>query len=286
MIDITYDRVEKFGKSIIQHGKYNDRAYLMKLHPNDEETIIDQIDYLVNKYSYTKVFAKIPSDFDYLFFNHGYKKEAKITGLYNGEANASFMGKFFSNARASHKNRDKKIITEIFALAKSKQFNSKISDTPDGFTVQELNKSDAIELSELYKKVFRTYPFPIHDPEYISKTMDENIIYFGFFNNGNLIAASSSEIDINDQSAEMTDFATHHDFRGFGLALILLDKMENRMKEIGIKNCYTIARALSFGMNITFSKKGYNYSGTLVNNTNISGKIESMNVWYKLIVGF
>ena len=45
MINITYDRVEKFGKSIIQHGKYNDRVYLMKLHPNDEEVIIDQIDY-------------------------------------------------------------------------------------------------------------------------------------------------------------------------------------------------------------------------------------------------
>jgi len=255
----------------------------MKLHPNDKETIIDQMDDLVKKYSYTKIFAKIPSDFDDLFFNHGYKKEAKITWLYNDKTNASFMSKFFSNARANYKNSDKKIITEILTLAKNKRSNSEILGTPDGFTVQELYKSDAIELSELYKKVFTTYPFPIHDPEYISKTMDENIIYFGFFNDGKLIAASSSEMDINDQSAEMTDFATHHDFRGFGLALILLDKMENKMKKIGIKNCYTIARALSFGMNITFSKKGYNYSGTLVNNTNIFGKIESMNVWYKLI---
>ena len=35
------------------------------------------------------------------------------------------------------------------------------------------------------------------------------------------------------------------------------------------------------GMNITFAKHGYHYAGTLNNNTNICGRIESMNVWYK-----
>ena len=44
---------------------------------------------------------------------------------------------------------------------------------------------------------------------------------------------------------------------------------------------YTIARALSAGMNITFAKAGYRYAGTLVNNTDISGTIESMNVWWR-----
>jgi hypothetical protein len=29
---------------------------------------------------------------------------------------------------------------------------------------------------------------------------------------------------------------------------------------------------------------GYLFAGTLTNNTNISGKIESMNVWYKSLV--
>ena len=38
---------------------------------------------------------------------------------------------------------------------------------------------------------------------------------------------------------------------------------------------------MSAGMNITFSKNGYKYGGTLVNNTDISGQIESMNVWFK-----
>lgn len=36
-------------------------------------------------------------------------------------------------------------------------------------------------------------------------------------------------------------------------------------------------------MNVTFSKLNYNYGGTLINNTNISGDLESMNVWYKIL---
>ena len=34
-------------------------------------------------------------------------------------------------------------------------------------------------------------------------------------------------------------------------------------------------------MNITFARQGYAFSGTLYNNTNISGNLESMNVWHK-----
>ncbi|MEZ4485255.1 MAG: hypothetical protein R2864_11955 [Syntrophotaleaceae bacterium] len=36
-------------------------------------------------------------------------------------------------------------------------------------------------------------------------------------------------------------------------------------------------------MNITFAKHGYSYGGTLTNNTQISGDLESMVVWYKRI---
>ncbi len=57
--------------------------------------------------------------------------------------------------------------------------------------------------------------------------------------------------------------------------------MEEKSFKLGIKTVFTIARAKSPGMNITFARSGYDYGGTLVNNTNISGQIESMNVWYK-----
>jgi len=55
------------------------------------------------------------------------------------------------------------------------------------------------------------------------------------------------------------------------------------MSELGIKTVYTIARLNSIPMNVTFLKRGYKYGGTLINNTNISGKIESMNVLYNYL---
>ncbi len=55
------------------------------------------------------------------------------------------------------------------------------------------------------------------------------------------------------------------------------------MKAQDIKTLYTIARLNSPAMNKTFLRLNYTYSGTLIKNTNIAGKIESMNVYYKAI---
>jgi putative beta-lysine N-acetyltransferase len=144
-----------------------------------------------------------------------------------------------------------------------------------------MTPEDAPAMAALYREVFKTYPFPIHDPAYLKKTMDENIIYFGIERQGALLGLSSIEMDKKNAAAEMTDFAVLPAHRGDGLAQQLLTQMERTIPALGIKTMFTIARARSAGMNITFAKNGYSYAGTLINNTNISGQIESMNVWYK-----
>ncbi len=136
-------------------------------------------------------------------------------------------------------------------------------------------------MSEVYKQVFPSYPFPIHDPEYLRQTMRTHIDYFGIFKDGKLVAVASSEMDKKGANVEMTDFATLPEYRGLGLACFLLRVMEEAMAARKMRTAYTIARAVSPGMNITFARMGYLYSGTLVNNTQISGRIESMNIWYK-----
>ena len=154
-------------------------------------------------------------------------------------------------------------------------------ELPHGFEYTICEKSDACEIANVYKKVFETYPFPIHDPRYIEKTMDENLIYFCIWNGTNIVALASSEMDIESQNVEMTDFATLPEYQGNSFSLYLLQKMEHEMQKKNMKTAYTIARAASYGMNIAFTKSGYEYGGTLINNTNISGNFESMNVWYK-----
>jgi putative beta-lysine N-acetyltransferase len=136
-------------------------------------------------------------------------------------------------------------------------------------------------MASLYRKTLETYPFPIHDPGYLARTMADNVVYFGVFGAGELVALSSAEKDAGASAAEMTDFATLPEYRGKGLSSCLLKQTEEAMKAEGIKTAYTIARAESYGMNIVFARCGYEYRGRLVNNTDIAGDIESMNIWYR-----
>ena len=96
-----------------------------------------------------------------------------------------------------------------------------------------------------------------------------------------IVALAASEMDPDNLAAELTDFATLTRHRRQGMASCLLKAMEDEMILQGFKTAYSIARSLSPAMNLTFFKNGYRYSGTLSNNTNIGGRIESMNIWYK-----
>ncbi len=274
------DKIENFNGSIVQHGKYNDRIYLMKVNANNIAETFDYVNALQKKYLYSKIFSKIPQDNAQLFLDNGFVAEAEIPGFYNAKQNALFLCKYYNSDRKKQSAQIKNKIDSILKTAKGKQI-AKNHKLPEQFHMKKLNISNAEDLALLYAKVFASYPFPINNSDYIKQTMQENFCYFGIFANAKLIAASSAEMDIDNANVEMTDFATHPDFRGRNFAIALLDKMEKEMKQKNFKTFFTIARALSFGMNITFAKMGYEYTGTLINNTNIFGQTESMNVWFK-----
>jgi len=275
-----YDKVEKIGNSLIQHGKYNDRIYLLKLAKSDFPNIVCKLDEIALNNKYSKVIAKIPENSAQSFLDNGFSVEAKIPGLYSSKENALFLCKYYNPERKEQSVEIKNKIGLILATAKNKKIAKK-TELMKSFSVKHLNNFHVKELSRLYKKVFATYPFPIHNPDYLLKTMSENIAYFGVFFDDKLVAASSAEMDVESENVEMTDFATDPSFTGNNFALVLLNEMEKEMIPRDITTFYTIARAQSFGMNITFHKNGYVYGGTLINNTNISGHIESMNIWYK-----
>jgi len=274
------DTIEKIGNSIIQHGKYNDRIYLMKLDPADMPLILDEMDALAGKEGYSKIFTKVPESFRKLLSERNYHCEASIPGYYEREEDAVIMSKFLDEKRSINclNEQHEDIITT--ALSKEKELDLTL---PSGYSIRECGKQDVEQMTEVYQSTFATYPFPIHDPKYLLKTMEDNVVYFGVFKEKKAVALSSSEIDIEHFAVEMTDFATMPEFRGKGLSSHLLMKMGEEMKAKGIRNAFTIARAGSYGMNIVFAKCGYEYCGRLVNNTNISGEIESMNIWYQKI---
>jgi putative beta-lysine N-acetyltransferase len=276
-----FDKIEYFNKSIIQHGKYNDRVYVLKLSEEDFPDILDYIDKLTDNYSYSKIIIKSPRWAYKELIENGYEKEGLIPNFFNGNTDCYFLCKYINESRRNTNLSIKRQINEVLEKADSKknqQYHmfSKFSDK-----IKKLDEEDIYNLISLYKNVFTTYPFPIFDKKFIKKTMKDSTLYYGIYIGDKIVSASSSEIDYENYNAELTDFATLKEYRGNNLSYFLLKKMECDIRKLMIKTAYTIARSLSYGMNITFSKMNYEYGGTLYNNTCISGEIENMNIYYK-----
>ena len=274
---MNVDKVETLGHSVVQHGKANDRVYLMKLDQRDCPDIVEQVERIGLENGYGKIFAKIPGAAWAEFEHAGYSIEARIPGFYNGSEDGLFLARYLNPAR--HNDPDAHQVEQVLQTAHEKANHAPALDTQVDCRIA--GPDDCKQMAAVYAQVFASYPFPIHDPEYLCQTMADNVTYAGIWEGDRLLALASGEIDRAGQNAEMTDFATLPECRGRGMAHQLLTHLEQEMARIGIKTLYTIARATSFGMNITFSQCGYTFGGTLVQNTQISGGLESMNVWFK-----
>ncbi|MEA1895015.1 MAG: putative beta-lysine N-acetyltransferase [Euryarchaeota archaeon] len=275
------DKIERLGNSYIQHGTFNDRIYLMKLSCKDYPDIVNRLDNLAGYHGYSKIFAKVPESAGSFFRKNDYKIEASIPSFYNDEETGLFLGKFLKKNRQN--SSDRGIIWSVLKTAEEKVTLPDTPALPEEMQWRICVPDDAEEMAEAYRRIFETYPFPIRDPTYLRETMADNMVYFAVECEGKIVSLASSDMYKEDGHAEMTDFATLPEYRRNGLATFLLSVMEEEMRRQGLKLSYTIARSLSYGMNITFSRMGYRYSGTLLNNTNISGRLESMNVWYKFL---
>jgi len=277
------DKIETIGKgTVIQHGKFNDRIYLMKLHKDDFPEILNVLRGISRENAYTKIFCKVPGWAAPAFFSDGYLMEGYIPKFYREKEAAFFLSKYLNSDRLL--GVEYASLNELGKLLRSKISKHKQSKKKGiKGDIKRLDPSHAEEITGIYREVFLSYPFPIHNPGYIIKTMKEDVQYYGIGRKGKLIAVASAEIDHKGRNAEMTDFATLPDYRGNNLSIRLLTRMEKEMKSQGITALYTIARLNSIAMNKTFLKLQYSYAGTLIRNTNIAGKIESMNVYYKHI---
>jgi putative beta-lysine N-acetyltransferase len=267
--------------SLIQHGPLNDRIYLMRLGKGASISMPADLISMARRHDYSKIFAKVPAEHAKKFLRAGYEIEAAIPGLYKGAETGIFMGYYLNDQRAIEQKAA--VLDKILRIALSKSGSTISSLDSDLFAQKKCTENDVEAMASIYKTVFQTYPFPIHDPSYLLDSMQKDVDYFGAEKKGDLVALSSAEVDEKALNVEMTDFATLPKWRGKSLSINLLLRMEKEMKKKEIKMAYTIARAASIGMNIVFSKLGYKFGGRLKNNTNISGNVESMNIWYKRI---
>jgi beta-lysine N6-acetyltransferase len=239
---------------------------------------IGQAEKMVTETKAKKLIVKVRLEHFNEFLVHGFCCEGKIDGYFLG-SDAYFFVKYYDNKR---RNSDvwityDEIIKKITSLPRS------MSPSPDllGLNLRKVTLSDIGSLAALYKEVFQIYPTPLHDPEYIKKTLQEGTIYYCFQEKNKIVSAASAEVNLIYKNAELTDCATLMSHRKHGLMKFLLQKLEEYLQKNGIYCAYSLARAKSYGMNAVFHQIGYSYRGRLMNNCYIYKQLEDMNVWVK-----
>ncbi len=276
------DRVDALAGAVIQHGSENQRIYVMDWQVNPDGSAAAAFRMEAQRHGYSKVIAKVPASFSSLFLDDGYTKEAEIPGFFQGMEDAVFLSLFLESSRQQLEPDTKLRMEDVLATARAKPVDPP-SALGTSYDWKRCSPSMAEDIAAVYGSVFATYPFPITDPAYVEKTMNEQSVwYYAVLDlEGKIAALAAAEFNPRAMAVEMTDFATVPKHRGQGLAQFLLRQMENEVANQGVKTAFTIARAVSYGMNSTFHRLGYTYGGTLVNNTNIAGQMESMNIWWK-----
>lgn len=240
--------------------------------------LIEKVEELVLKHKAEKLIVKVRREDYFTFLEKGLQPEAVVDRYFLG-SDAHFFSKFYTLDR---KKNDHWVI-EDGMIHSIYQLDSTVQKAfpPKDYELRRADDSCAEELAALYSQVFQIYPTPLHDPEYIKKTMKEGTIYYTFFHLGKIVSAASAEVNSLYKNAELTDCATLTEHRKYGLMKIILQELEGELQKNGIYCAYSIARSLSFGMNAVLFQLGYSYRGRFMNNCYIYDKLENMNMWVK-----
>lgn len=228
----------------------------------------------------TKIFIKSRETDWQVLLSKGYMLEGIYKGYFNG-SDAYCMALYFDLERrtSDYWLEEDRILNDVLSLPLKPQR----TPAPENLTLRVASENDAEPLASLYNAVFQTYPTPMTNPSYIEKVMREGTLFYLIEVSNLPVSAASAEINTVYSNAEITDCATLPAFRKHGLLRLLIHALEDKLRERNITCAYSLARALSFGMNAALFQLGYTYYGRLTKNCEIYDKFEDMNLWVKPI---
>lgn len=264
----------------VEISVYNKRLTILNYSFLTNEGILDLanlIENLCSKYDLGKAWGKIRRKDLELYTSQGFTAEAYIDNFFI-EEDAVICAKYFNDKRklSLTSQRNQEVLERLDLI----QITEYTPEVPAGYSFKIAEAHDMEAVSSLLSLVFETYPYPI-DLTYLLSTIEHTVYGLVYNPEGALAAAASAETNAEFKNAEMTDFATSPNERGKGLAPFILYNLEKVLQEHEYRTVYTIARSSSFSMNKVFKSAGYHYTGTLINNCNIAGGFEDMNVWCK-----
>lgn len=258
---------------------YNRRLKILDYDATDYTAMVRRLAWLAESNHFDKIFVKASSEDFQTFLSHGYMMEGVLRYYFRGD-DAYVLSRFSSTSRVHSAD----LVAEA-QLVEELIYNSAPSDElkplPEGVRIVQAGAEHIPALVATYRSVFETYPSPLTSADFIKSTMDRNVLYAMAMRDNEALAAASADVNEKYSNAEMTDCATFPQARGQGLMQHILLALEAELRERKITTAYTLARAASVGMNRVFFRLGYEFSGRLINNCDIFGTFEDMNIWVK-----
>lgn len=212
------------------------------------------------------------------FLRYGYVLEAVLKYYLNGE-DAYIVSKFRSQERLTSHNLMEEVLLIENLMEHPAEPHTK--ELPSGYSVRLAARDDISEMIDLYQSIFETYPSPLIHSSYLETIFQKETLFAVCEFNGKVVSAASAELYPHLKAAELTDCATKRSARGLGLMSHILKFLENQIKQRGFICAYTMARSRSYGMNNVFYRLGYEFMGRLINNCDIYGAYEDMNIWVR-----
>jgi putative beta-lysine N-acetyltransferase len=227
---------------------------------------------------YGKVLAEVREEDWERFLGRGFAPEGLIPGYFQGDV-AYLMAYYLDTERqaSSRLEQENEVLEKVLEAEPLRA-----QGLDPRFSLEPATEEDAPELAGLFRRVFITYPTPLHDAAYVAKLIQSREGVFRIVrDDGRLVSSAAAEVDWAKGNAEMTNCATLPDYRGEGLMASILADLEVEMSREGVGCLFSIARASSHGMNMVLQRLGYRYQGRLVNNCHIMGDFEDMNIWVR-----
>jgi len=277
-----FETIENIEGALVYHGQMHNRIYFSEADNVDLGILLPKMKDLAKKKHYEKILGKASEGSMNLLKSNGFTVEAKIPGLYNGSIDGYFLAEYTNEKRHTNDEKSLKTIASVktIALAANKPQTDAHFEMPTDLKIEKLTTSDFGKLEDLHKKAYKYHPNQIKDAAYFLKLNELDHQFYGLFQNGELLVSAILSLNEQESNMEIVDFVTHPDYRGQNLSYFLVQDIKKLMDGLGCKTVYTMVRATSYGLNITFSKHGFILAGTLTNNCVVRDSLESMNVWY------
>lgn len=262
--------------------QYNQRIKIIDYRATDFHAMILKIRMIAEANGFDKIICMASRKDWQQFLQHGYVLEAVLKYYLKGE-DAFVVSKFRSQERLT----SKCLMEEILLLEEIIGQDNTSHDVkllPQEVSIRLAKEQDIPELLNLYQSIFESYPSPLMHESYLEMVFQKETLFAVATENGKILAAASAELNIPMRAAELTDCATYKEARGRSLMSHILQFLEKELLKREFISAYTMARARSFGMNNVFYRLNYEFLGRLINNCDIYGDYEDMNIWVKELI--